>query len=98
MACRHGNTAMFCGWCEDQAELDAARLELARMREAMQPLRSEELYMIARRVTPRSCEGLSFVPEWTLALAREIEAAHGISHAGSKPANVVVSGAPRRSI
>ncbi len=88
MACKHGNTAMFCGWCEDQAELDAARLELKRLREAMRPLRSEELYAIARRVTPKSCDGLSFVPDWTLAIARAIEEAHGIGGASRTPANL----------
>mgnify|MGYP000854038088 CR=1 FL=1 len=28
MACKHGNTAMYCGWCEDQADLTEARKAL----------------------------------------------------------------------
>ena len=32
MECKHGNHAMHCGWCEDQAELVEKRAQVQRIR------------------------------------------------------------------
>lgn len=50
MNCRHGYRAMFCAWCEDQAELSKARLKIQQLESELtqvptqpaQPVQSEQ--------------------------------------------------------